>query len=840
MLIVVLMLSFAAGYVTVAALRRPDEPWRRRELFFSGLIGLALTSWLGQTLADAGIFHLLLLLSALLGYTAIVGLRARGRIVPRGLELPRHDLLPLGVILLIGAALFFPPAETPIGGRDDGIRLMAGATVAQHGGWLRSATLLPSLALYRGFEGDLEHIGFLVWDEARGLVVPQFTGAHEVWQAIAWGWPSGDLLAAGGVRAAHPWMFWLNPLLALGGLLACYALGRIALGRPAGTIGALLLAINIAQVWYARQTMGEILLQTMLLGGLAATIAYLQRPDRVSALAAGLALGVALLTKVDAIIAIGALGLVAILAWPRRRAWPHLAWLIVPLLLLFAHYAAHGLWFSGDYFSDNIGNQLLDRTLVYAVLTGSAALIGLFVVWLLFRARLRAMLLWSPPRGLRLAAVAALAILALYGYFLRPTVLADERYFHSVWQDIFYTYRGLNVVMLISYMTPLAAGLALFGLLLIAPQLRWHQLPLIVVGLAYTLLFSYNAMIAGDQPFWVRRFLPVAIPAALLLCGAALGMLWQRRDTLRWIAPAALAALIGWNLWNTAPVAAIRSGAGTSAQVAQLAATIPPNAVVLFENWPAAFSVAAPLEVLYGRESHELTGEPLSGGDAQRWIDQLDAWQREGRPLIYIGTSGGLTIPAGRFRWQPIGTTGLRYTTLGSTHDRLPWQPFTADQRLDVWQIVPATGQTAESCAANVEIGGADYGAIGTGFYASERVGNLEARWTTEQAALVLPPLSGDGDATLRLWISDARPAEAGAANLRVVSGDRTLADLLLRAGWNEYAVTIPASLLSGAQPQLIDLQIPAWSPQDFGKPDGRKLGVMIDRFELRRDGCTQ
>lgn len=851
MLILILIITFITGYLLVAALRTTEQPWRGADLGWSLLIGLALTSWLGLALADLGWFSLPALLAGLLGTGAAVTLRLRGRVYPHGLGTSllraRRELALLGVVLAIAAALFMQPGETPLGGRDDGLRVMAGATVAREGGWLRRVPLLPELALFRGPQSDLKHIGFLVWDLEREIVVPQFTGAHEVWQAIAYGWPTAQ--TSGDLRATRPLMFYLNPLLALAALLYAYLLGRELFGRTAALIGVLLLAINVAQLWYARQTMAEILLQVLLLGGLAASCAYLRQLSRETALAAGLAFSAALLTKVDTLIALAALAAVGLLVWPQRRSWPQLGWLLAPLGLAAAHYVAHSARFSATYFSDNVGRMLADRTLLIAIAVAATvlALAALTLFRTGWRARLGPLVSrllgagGSPTLALRwrIATVAALLLLAGYAYFVRPTVLAQESYVHPVWQEQFRTYRGLNLVLLAAYLTPLGFGLALLGLAhWLTRTLRWQHLPFLGLLLGYTLIFVYNAMIVGDQPFWVRRFLPVVIPGALLLAGSALSVLWSWRSRWRWSAPALLAALVAWSGWQTAPVAAIHSGRGSSAQIGALVAELPPEAVVLFEDWRTGFALAAPLEMLYGRESYALLEQPLHGDDARRWQQQISGWLQADRPVVYIASDGDLRLPTDGLRWEALAERTLNYRTLETTHDRLPQGPIESVQQLKLYRLEQAAA-VAPGCSRTVEVGGDDYGALGAGFYGSETQGEAQVRWSTGAASLALPALDGSGDLLVTLQLNDARPAAAGPATLRASIADQPLATQPLQTGWHTYQLRVPAALAAQAVPPLLTLQIPTWRPLDFAVPDGRELGVQIDWFEVRRVDCA-
>jgi hypothetical protein len=656
------------------------------------------------------------------------------------------------------------------------------------------------------------------------------------------------------LRATHPWMFRLNPLIGLLSLLACYMLGRQVFGHWPALIGAGLLSLNMAQIWYARLTMAEILFQFFLLGGLAAAAEYIRRPGRVSGLAAGLALGIATLTKVDGLVALAVLIAVAVLVWPQRDRWPAWGWLAAPLVALTAHYGLHSLLFSGIYFSTNTGTLFRNPTLLLLGLAGLLALGGWVGLRLRYRQRFDALARRPWPKTWRIAVVLAALLAAAYAYFLRPLVLADEAYYHPVWNAMVSSQRGGNFVMLVAYLTPLGAGLAIAGLARhVLGSMRAEHLPFLAVLAGYAVIFTYNAFIVADQPFWVRRFLPVVIPGALLAAGAALAALWRSAARWRLLAPALLAGLATWSIWISLPIlgtqtgagltaraqsfaqpaATTQTGAGLGAQVQAFASQFPPNAVVVFQDWNAGFSLAAPLEIVYGREVYQLQGKLLTGLRARKWEAQLKRWQDAGRPVFYVANTLETTIPESGWRWKAVGSNELRYPVLETTQARLPRLVAEARQELTVHQLIPNTVQPP--CLFWQEIADEDYGTLGPGWYASEQFGvDQPGRWSQPAASIMVPMVGDAQPLTITLNLGNLRPEPPLTSTIEFWTDKYLIAEQPLQPGFANYTFVVPAEDNAAT---MLEFEVPGWSP---GGDDPRQLGVAGLNMLVEQSRCGQ
>src|SRR5262249_21694610 len=186
-------------------------------------------------------------------------------------------------------------------------------------------------------------------------------------------------VGAGGTAAG----LWVNPALAVLALAAVYLAWRAPLGAAPAALGTGLLAISLAQVWFARYTMAEPATQLLVWTGLYALAALQRRPGLALGLLAGLAWGSALLARVDAMLLAPAVALY--LAWRLRtsatRASALLALAVLAVLAL--HAALHagllapgytGMVFSGATLAVAAGGLAL-------TLAGAGALWALLVWW---------------------------------------------------------------------------------------------------------------------------------------------------------------------------------------------------------------------------------------------------------------------------------------------------------------------------------------------------------------------------------------------------------------------------------------------------------------------------
>ena len=198
------------------------------------------------------------------------------------------------LVLLIGLANALAPIYYLLGNRDPGLYLLFSARIAQTGGLDLG---LPAIAdTVRGL-GDTVARGYpgIYGPAALGLepstykLMPQFVHLFCSYGALAHALSGVEGL----VRA--------NAVVGIFTLLACARLLRRALPPWAALVGTLMLGLNPAFLWNARQTLTESLAVFLLMYGIGEIHTAHSRGSTPHALTGGIALGAAVLNRVDAL-----------------------------------------------------------------------------------------------------------------------------------------------------------------------------------------------------------------------------------------------------------------------------------------------------------------------------------------------------------------------------------------------------------------------------------------------------------------------------------------------------------------------------------------------------------
>jgi hypothetical protein len=441
-------------------------------------ISAMLSGWLALVLAALGVFSLWLHLALLLlGCFALVPV-ARRRDPPAAPGGSRE----LAVFALLGAlalALVLPPFEAVLGARDAGVYANTGAAIARTGSLVQYDPLIAEMgqqaqaddpAVRGPAEQALTHFlgvqhperfiatrlytaGFFIHegDAAAGRIVPQHLHMFSAWIGLltsVFGFPAG--LAAPG-------------LLAVLGACSVGMLGRQLVGPWVGGLAFLLLALNSVQVWFGRYPTAETTAQFFLFAGLYffarwQTLGSSERAAVPYAALAGLAFGMAVLTRLDALLLVALLA-PFLLYYALTHRWhaAHTA-LTLGLGAMLLHAALHIAFIARAYFFDTAFARLQDYAItsylalpfvtplireVYHTTSRSPlkdpmqlwselAVLGVLLGVLLALWRWPRPLFWLEGRLIRWRSllVGALALLVVllagYAYLVRPQVLAPE------------------------------------------------------------------------------------------------------------------------------------------------------------------------------------------------------------------------------------------------------------------------------------------------------------------------------------------------------------------------------------------------------------------------------
>jgi len=729
--------------------------------------------------------------------------------------------LPL-LLVLLGLWRFFPTSEYIIGGKDPGTYVNAGVQMAQRGTMAihdATAAAVPGGVrnLFFPWHGHAEYystrfLGFNLIDPDRGTVMPQFPHLFPASIAIGYGL---DGLRGGRNAVA----FW-----GVLGLLAVYFAGARVFGRPAAVVASALLALNAAEIFFARYPNSELAMQTLIFAALLACgRMYEDEIDWFGPLSAWLA-GLLLFLRIDAPLALLPLVAAVALQWMVNRRRPNLAFvaaLAVTCVLgtkyLFGPMAVY----------TSVVKLYFTRVPVIWIAAGSAAAAGAIALTLrrIPQARARAVIAWS--------VVILLIAAAGYAWFLRvPLRAADSKLAeHDATALRVYTDFYLSRPLLVA---------ALAGLVLSARQTFWRAPALMLTLAAFSLSVFYKIHVVPEHFWAARRLLPVVLPGALLLgAWAAFGDLSRWRGALGRARAIAGLLVIGWIGWTyavqAAPIAAHVEYRDMVAYIERLAAQFSDRDLVLVESRDAGSDVhvmAVPLEYIYAKHVLLLSN---ARPDKQLLLGFLnDAVARYDR-IFFLG-GGGTDLLTRQIVATPVSSEEIQIDEYQTT----PWHEYPQQIRRKEFDygIYRLTLDGMPAGPFSLDVGTRDDLHV-VRFGAKETVDGRSVRWTGVQSFVAVSGLSGAEREVVIVMSNGGRPPSLPPARVEVSFNDVPLGAVVVGADFAPYRFALPADAAARAgsesQPAQLKLVTNVWNPQKaMGGFDNRNLGVMVDRVDVR------
>lgn len=363
------------------------------QCYQSAIIGALIHGGVAVALAALGIFHIAVHIAIVLvqGGAAVWWLmRQQHTLWPSRRERDATNLpiaLAMTSILLVTLWLNRTPSEVIFGARDAGIYANTGFMIARTGGIIQHDPVLAAIAQRREhdagaaqawsnllgvqaaerFMSSRMRLAGLFVDEATatsGAYVPQFLHLFPAWIALfsaVYGISYG-LLATG-----------------LAGALGVWSVGMAArvMHHPwSGVIAMGVLALNAVQVWFSRYPMAETTAQWLFFAAIygVAKIAHdTPRPDRLSAVIAGAAIGQLMLARLDFVFVVAPVVVWVLWRWVTQRIDTPFRWLLGGFAVTGGHGILHLLTISRGYFIDTFFARLQDTAisalLVFPLLT---------------------------------------------------------------------------------------------------------------------------------------------------------------------------------------------------------------------------------------------------------------------------------------------------------------------------------------------------------------------------------------------------------------------------------------------------------------------------------------
>ena len=794
-------------------------------VYWHVVLSLLLTSVSGLVMAAAGWyrFEWLLLSNGLIAGGIVCAFRGRLRLGPIAPKPHWSVVTPLAIIAVVASVSFrTPPAEYIIGGKDPGTYVNEGIQIAQRGSLGIEDRLVASIPehLIPLFSTETawssyssRFMGFYLVDPAEGRVMGQFPHLFPVWIAVSYG-----IDGLTGTR-------YVVTVLATLGVLSVFFAGAWLVGRPAATAGAVLLAVNVAQVWYSRYPNAEILLQVFVFSSILAYSRATVGGDRFFALVAGLLVTLAGFTHISGLFVIG-IFLVAFLLGPFARQRPSFVFPVVAI----SGSALVGLYYLTVLapYVERYANVIRRfPNLSISVLAGAVTLGTLLALSRMAAAGFVA-------RWLPWSVVAVVLTLAGYAYFLRfpvgrlaPHDAASLRTFTEF------------------YLSPLGLGMALLGLVLVSRQRFWVAITFVLTFVGFSLIFFYKIRIFPEHFWAARRFLAVILPGACLLIGATAfprSLLGFPPRSKGWVPRAAVTGL------GTLLVVIVGSGylrastlivnhteyEGVIPRLETLNALIAESDLLLVESRQASdlHTLALPLAYIYAREVLVLQASDPDKVALQQFL----SWARgRYRRVLYVG--GGSTLLLSRsIDAVVVDTDEFSVPEYESAYDAYPREVRLKRYNVTIYELVP---RLTPVDGFDLDVGSGDELLLRR-FHEQEALGSTDTtfRWSRDVSFVSLLGVSS-AHRIVTLWLSNGdRPNTAGLATVEVSLNDRELGTVTVNARFEPYRFEVPpglaAELETSEAPGRLKLVSSTWKPQEvLPVDDSRDLGVMVDRVTV-------
>ena len=822
---------FLPGYVFFDFLFSRAQKDGLEVFFLRVLLSVLLTSGVALLLADFGVFSLL----RVLGLLALVsGVAALGRrILPRVASDVRSVITQDGwalLLVLVGAALLFArPHEYLLGGWDPGVYLQTGAHIASTGGINFHDAILAAMDpaardLFLANKGWPELVsGFRVISGTDGFVSPQFQHLYSCWIALFHG------------AAGLPLALRVNALFALLAVLAFYLAGRTLFDGMTGLLAAVLLAGNVAEIWFARFSTSEIVAQFFVWSGLYLLALHLRGERTGYGIVGACCFGAAWLAHISALFL--ALPLLAVVFYRvaagfLRRDLPLLLALLGcgVLVVLQNRYVSLGY--------SNLINYARWMVHLYPGWIAAALLVVALLIGLGRGDPGRIDRLLN-HKSIRAGLVLALVGLSLYAYVLRPHIVASSPAASVLEGDELKRLlsNSMSVRDLCALFTPLGLCMGIVG----AAWIAWRGLtgaraPVFLIVLTVCVIVLYDKQVEPFYMFGARRFLIVVIPAVCLCVAYGLAALW--RLSWRGGKPLALACLV---VVLIVPMAhgrnavMVRDYEGLTAFCRQVADLLPPGRdrrVLLCDHE----GLAAPLRFIHGENA--LVVRATDDRGMALLGRQILAWQEAGREVFYLSEEDR---PYTR-EWEFVALGGAHFESARLEHaarffpsESIRYQ--TSPQLFHLQPRDPLLGGLKTGECTRIKVGQVRFGIAGLQQPEVLRTFRDDFRWTHGAATFLLGEV-GFSPAMLRIRMASARPARENDVTVKMSLNGEALPAVRVRPGskFGAYEVMIPKAVAERVSGQKLTLALSCdtWNPARAGvSRDGRDLGVMVDSICL-------
>ena len=483
---------------------------------------LALVGTVALATAQLGAFSLLsvALTSAVL--LAVVGVLVWRLGVP--VRFDAQELVMVGIVLLTAVFMFFPGFPYNFADKDPGVYVSHAHGIAREGSVeledevLERASDIPGVL----FSPGQRFPGFRVTDDGTA-VESQFFHYYPA------------LLAVASVSIGQSAVFHVNPLIGVLSVLVIALVTRRLGGLFAGTVAGVVLSVSMSQVWQVKTPSSEVLAQLLFHGGLLAVVLAIRTRSRGVALVGGLLVSIGFLNRPDGVLGLlllaglGALVIAADRIDGRFWAFAAGAGVVLPYALVNAYDLRRSYSLANDMPQMSVVLGLMGACLVGGLALRSAKRRW----WDGLRTRADT-ITWPVDRITTTIGIVFTVVLAvvLVGFWYRED-LFGVAYTDLLGPEPTLSLDELNLQRLAFYTTFGALPLAVVGVLVLTTgRWRMERWVFVLPGVSLLLVYLWEAQISPRLMWWMRRYIPTAIPFIVIAGAVAVGWLVARRSRL--------------------------------------------------------------------------------------------------------------------------------------------------------------------------------------------------------------------------------------------------------------------------------------------------------------------
>jgi len=844
MLQAALIISLIAYIPGAVVFRLPLANRRNRSLlpaeerlFWSITLSVAFSSCIALLLATLSAYsiELVLWINGLASVALTVASKCNLRLDSPSPPLTKTALAP-SILTVISLVMFFfvPPAEYVIGGRDPGVYINEGIQISQRGSLVNTDSVIqpippdfknlffptsqnPGYDMNLGYD-SVRFMGFFIVDPDAGTVVGQFPHLYPTWVAIAY-----DTHGLTGAR-------YISGLWAIFGVIAVYFAGATLIGRPAAFAGAALLAVHVAQVWYARYPNSEVVMQALTFAGLFAYFRTHVDGQRFFAPLAALLIGLTFAAHFTGVLVIAAVMAATICGRCDRQ--PLLPSFTITLTLVTAAISSYYLIVLTPYMARPLRFLTLLEPFHVFLITLVALLMLVTVIAIRQEEVASRLRTWLP-----VVLTTVMCVLAVYAVFFR------EAGGHLAQHDA----DGLRTYMNF-YLLPIGLATSLIGWVMVSKKRFWHGSALMFVAATFSIFIFYKARVFPEHFWMARRFVPVILPVSLLLVGAAAFLQPVNINSpssthpsaklmtkLRLAVGATLIVVLGWQyIGNTYPILRHVEFAGLIPKLEELANRFTATDLVLVESRGASdmHVLATPLDYIYARNTLVFNA---TNPDKRIFSSFLD-WARLHYDRIFFIGSGGTDLLSRRVAVRPTSDDRFQIPEFETALNQYPTEIRSKEFDYSIYEFVE---EMTPPGAFDLDVGTNDDLYLRR-LHAKQRDrNNVSYRWTRDRSYVSILGTTADARALTLRMSNGGRPPEEALVTVRLTLNEYDLGEFSVGNGFEDYTFTMPETLAETIaledEASVLQIESSVWVPsQILGVSDDRDLGVMLDRVEVR------